>query len=284
MPETKLMPPSTSMKIRNPVGLSERCGVSTAEKIARVRDCGRRCRMPWRLTIGRAWSQEVTSSKPASAPVENGACRRKTACQGARRRRTQRGRATTRPPPARCRNGPRPRSRKRSAASRPPSRSRRRRACSTSIPFTLLVAVVLSAQATDAGVNKATPALFAAADTPAKMVGARRGAGARADQDHRPLPHQGEECRRPVEAADRAAWRRGAARRARRSRRCPASAARPPMSCSTSRSASRPSRSIPTSSASATAPGSRPARRRSRSRASSTRWCPPSTSSTPTTG
>ena len=37
-------------------------------------------------------------------------------------------------------------------------------------PFTLLVAVVLSAQATDAGVNRATPALFAAADTPAKMV------------------------------------------------------------------------------------------------------------------
>ena len=33
-------------------------------------------------------------------------------------------------------------------------------------PFTLLVAVVLSAQATDAGVNKATPALFALADTP----------------------------------------------------------------------------------------------------------------------
>jgi endonuclease-3 len=36
--------------------------------------------------------------------------------------------------------------------------------------FTLLVAVVLSAQATDAGVNKATPALFDAADTPAAMV------------------------------------------------------------------------------------------------------------------
>ena len=36
--------------------------------------------------------------------------------------------------------------------------------------FTLLVAVVLSAQATDAGVNKATPALFALADTPARMV------------------------------------------------------------------------------------------------------------------
>jgi endonuclease-3 len=37
--------------------------------------------------------------------------------------------------------------------------------------FTLLVAVVLSAQATDAGVNKATKALFAKADTPQKMVG-----------------------------------------------------------------------------------------------------------------
>ena len=37
-------------------------------------------------------------------------------------------------------------------------------------PFTLLVAVVLSAQATDAGVNKATPALFKAAPTPAKMA------------------------------------------------------------------------------------------------------------------
>ncbi len=36
--------------------------------------------------------------------------------------------------------------------------------------FTLLVAIVLSAQATDAGVNKATPALFAVADTPKKML------------------------------------------------------------------------------------------------------------------
>ena len=37
-------------------------------------------------------------------------------------------------------------------------------------PFTLLVAVVLSAQATDVGVNKATRALFAAADTPEAML------------------------------------------------------------------------------------------------------------------
>ncbi|MFK3888733.1 endonuclease III [Sphingomonas sp. NPDC079357] len=36
--------------------------------------------------------------------------------------------------------------------------------------YTLLVAVVLSAQATDAGVNKATRALFAEVDTPQKML------------------------------------------------------------------------------------------------------------------
>ncbi len=37
-------------------------------------------------------------------------------------------------------------------------------------PYTLLVAVVLSAQATDVGVNKATAPLFKAADTPQKML------------------------------------------------------------------------------------------------------------------
>ncbi len=37
-------------------------------------------------------------------------------------------------------------------------------------PYTLLIAVVLSAQATDVGVNKATKGLFAAASTPAAMV------------------------------------------------------------------------------------------------------------------
>lgn len=37
-------------------------------------------------------------------------------------------------------------------------------------PFTLVVAVALSAQATDVGVNKATKKLFAIADTPEKML------------------------------------------------------------------------------------------------------------------
>ena len=39
-----------------------------------------------------------------------------------------------------------------------------------SSPFELLVAVILSAQATDKGVNKATPALFRAANTPAAIL------------------------------------------------------------------------------------------------------------------
>ena len=37
-------------------------------------------------------------------------------------------------------------------------------------PHTLLVAEVLSAQATDVGVNRATQGLFSLADTPEKMV------------------------------------------------------------------------------------------------------------------
>jgi endonuclease-3 len=37
-------------------------------------------------------------------------------------------------------------------------------------PYTLLVAVMLSAQATDVSVNKATESLFKVADTPAKML------------------------------------------------------------------------------------------------------------------
>ena len=42
-------------------------------------------------------------------------------------------------------------------------------------PYTLLVAVILSAQATDAGVNKATARLFQVADNPRGDAGARRG-------------------------------------------------------------------------------------------------------------
>ena len=81
-------------------------------------------------------------------------------------------------------------------------------------PFTLLVAVVLSAQATDAGVNKATRALFARGRHAGKDAGARRGQGARLHQDHRALPQQGQERHRAVGETDRRIRRRGAGTRA----------------------------------------------------------------------
>ncbi len=63
-------------------------------------------------------------------------------------------------------------------------------------PYTLLVAVVLSAQATDASVNIATRPLFAHTNTPRLMVelGEERVRGG--DQDNRSLQHQGEERHR----------------------------------------------------------------------------------------
>ena len=79
-------------------------------------------------------------------------------------------------------------------------------------PFTLLVAVVLSAQTTDAGVNKVTPALFAIADSPGEDGGARRRAACRTDQDHRALSDQGEERHRAFAGDRRAARRSDAAR------------------------------------------------------------------------
>ena len=75
----------------------------------------------------------------------------------------------------------------------------RRASSSTSIPITLLVAVVLSAQATDAGVNKATPALFAAADTPEKMAAlgeARCATSSRPSGSSAPRRRTSSRCRR----------------------------------------------------------------------------------------
>ncbi len=67
-------------------------------------------------------------------------------------------------------------------------------------PFTFLVAVVLSAQATDEGVNRATGPLFQVADTPEKMLALGEEAH-RLYQDHRSLPRQGEERDRAVAPA-----------------------------------------------------------------------------------
>ena len=65
-------------------------------------------------------------------------------------------------------------------------------------PFELLVAVVLSAQATDKGVNKATRELFKVANTPQAMLDLGEDGLKELHQDDRALQHQGEERHRDV--------------------------------------------------------------------------------------
>ena len=124
-------------------------------------------------------------------------------------------------------------------------------------PYTLLVAVALSAQATDVGVNKATRSLFAKVTTPQQMLDLGEDG---LKQHIKTIGLFNTKAKNVIAAAqilvdefggevpkDRERWRR-----------CPALAARPPMSFSTSPSASRPSRSTLISSASPTAPALRP--------------------------
>jgi endonuclease-3 len=68
----------------------------------------------------------------------------------------------------------------------------------SAMTYQLLVAVVLSAQATDVGVNKATRALFRDVKTPRPDGRAGRGRPESAHQDHRPVQRQGEERDRLV--------------------------------------------------------------------------------------
>ena len=132
-------------------------------------------------------------------------------------------------------------------------------------PYTLLVAVVLSAQATDAGVNKATRALFAVADTPQKMLAL----GEESVRDYiKTIGLYRNKAKNVIALSEKLIaefGKRGAAHPHRAGDRYLAPAARPPTSCSTWRSASTPWRSIPTCFASATEPAWRRATRRSTS-------------------
>ena len=78
-------------------------------------------------------------------------------------------------------------------------------------PFTLLVAVVLSAQATDVGVNRTTPALFAVADAPQKMLALGEERLVEFIRHDRPLPHKGAQHHQAVAHFRRRMRRRGAA-------------------------------------------------------------------------
>ena len=59
-----------------------------------------------------------------------------------------------------------------------------------SSPFELLIAVLLSAQATDVGVNKATAKLFPVANTPQAILDFGAGRRDGIHQNHRPLQNQ----------------------------------------------------------------------------------------------
>jgi endonuclease III len=94
-------------------------------------------------------------------------------------------------------------------------------------PFELLVAVVLSAQATDRSVNLATRRLFAVADTPAAML---RSARAGLIPYIQTIGLYRTKAKNVIRLAELLLERHGGEvpRDRERSRRCPASAARPP--------------------------------------------------------
>ena len=123
------------------------------------------CRRSWCRLYEKRWPNKPPDAKPRGKAAKPPARAKPPISKAARRR----PRPTARPPTARCRNGRNAEIEeafRRFAAANPTPRGELQHIN----PFTLLVAVVLSAQATDAGVNKATPALFKLADTPEKMV------------------------------------------------------------------------------------------------------------------
>ena len=152
--------------MRKPRGDSERCGVITAEKILGSAGAAAESLLfsLIGLSIGETWR-----AKPSRSPSSSG-CGRPAR---ARRRGSSPVKARVKAD-AKAAKGALPQWTKaeieeafrRFAAANPEPNTELQHTS----PFTLLVSVVLSAQATDAGVNKATPALFALADTPEKMV------------------------------------------------------------------------------------------------------------------
>jgi endonuclease-3 len=162
MPAIKLTAPMNAISTRNPVRLSERCGVTRAEN-----------------SVG--WSSAGSKSLPAviayqytsiMAKIISSSRTKKVGAPSVPKKPAKKI-AKTPPKPAKKSAKPKPWT----AAEVYEAFSRFRKAnpepkgeLEHLNPYTLLVAVVLSAQATDAGVNKATRALFAVADTPEKML------------------------------------------------------------------------------------------------------------------
>src|SRR5437879_4398194 len=172
MPATKLTTPMKLISTKKPVRLSERCGVTRAEN-----------------SVG--WSNAGSKSLPAviayqyipiMAKITRSISAKKSGVPSVPKKSAKKGaKKTVEAAPKRmAKKSPKPKSLKPkpwTAAEIHEAFSRFRKAnpepkgeLEHLNPYTLLVAVVLSAQATDAGVNKATRALFEVADTPQKML------------------------------------------------------------------------------------------------------------------
>src|SRR5689334_8444649 len=163
MPAAKLTAPMNDISTMKPVRLSERCGVTRAEN-----------------SVG--WSSGGSKSLPAviacqyipiMAKIIRSSRGRKSSVPSVPKKSAKKAVKATPKPPAKKS----PKIKPWTPAEVHEAFSRFRKAnpepkgeLEHLNPYTLLVAVVLSAQATDAGVNKATRALFAVADTPQKML------------------------------------------------------------------------------------------------------------------
>src|ERR1051326_3934301 len=174
-PAVKLMPPIRHMSTTNPVRPSERCGVSTAENNVGSSRASLSPAMAVLYTDKMA--KRTTRRNRASAPRKRAAPRKPTRAVKKATRPTKTARVR-RPPKAAMAAVAAGKTMsawtadevetafRRFAAANPDPRGELKHVD----PYTLLVAVVLSAQATDAGVNKATGPLFQVAATPAAMV------------------------------------------------------------------------------------------------------------------
>src|SRR5712672_2468752 len=164
IPAAKLTPPIAAISTRNPAPPSERWGVMRAQNSAGSSAGALRSVMD--LQYRNIMAKITIPRRPAAIPSTPGSRAKPApnAGSGAQSKSKPKPKTKTRPKPwtpAETEEAFR-----RFQAANPAPRGE----LVHINPYTLLVAVVLSAQATDAGVNKATPALFAAADTPEKMV------------------------------------------------------------------------------------------------------------------
>src|SRR3954467_7790491 len=167
MPAAKLAAETIAISTRNPVRLSERCGVSRAENSFGTSHAGSKSLLAvmvgqyTRIMAKIIRAKRATKSRVPSAPKKPAKALAKKPAKASPKPGLKKP-AKPRPwTPAEVHEAF---SRFRNANPEPKGELEHLN------PYTLLVAVVLSAQATDAGVNRATRALFAVADTPQKML------------------------------------------------------------------------------------------------------------------